>query len=356
MQLSKNQIFWLLNTMALGIALLLTIRTTLLYAKHDAWISILIGGLISIFAITIVVKLSQKYPHKTFVEYVPLIVGKKLGNMIVILYMLQWYTVIGMILREFTGMMRLIMPHTPFWIIIIPMLLIVVFASYNGIEIIGRCSEILGPISLFFTIICFVLNYNNIDFSNLLPVLTLDNLPSLMRGSIPTAGFIGQNVIVFMLIAFMKSPKDALKPSIIGTFLAACFVSIAAALVVSSFGISTSSKMWYPYYEFIRIISVANFIEHVEIILVITWLCSVFMRLAIIFFALNYGGAQFLRIRNWKKMIWVNAIIVFIIALLPQNNYQSDILYPKLVTQYFTLPVLILIIPVVLLIISHLKK
>jgi spore germination protein KB len=356
MKLSKVQIFWMLTTHALGVAIMLILRQTIDISKQDAWISVLIGGGLCILIVFVAVKLSQMFPNQTFIEYIQGILGRKIGKVVLLLYFAQWYSVIGLILREFSELMKLTMPRTPTWVIILGMLLIVVYASSQGIEIIGRCSEFIGPIIIFIVLITLLLNLNNVELYRLTPVVSETGLVSIIKGAVPTAGFIGQNAIIIMLIAFMKKPKEGLSPALWGTALPSIIVALATITVIATFGPNLPSHMWYPYFRLIRVISVADFIQNVDIIFIVVWLTSVFMRLVIFFFVVSYGTAQFLKMNNWKKMVWVNAPIVYIISLLPRSIAMSDILYPVLITQRITLPVLLVGIPLLLLIVASIQN
>lgn len=356
MKLSKVQIFWILTTHALGVAIMLVLRQTIDISRQDAWFSVLIGGGISLFIVVIAVKLSQMFPNQSFIEYVQEILGKRLGKVILLVYFAQWYSVIGLILREFSELMKLTMPRTPTWVIIFGMLLIVVYATYQGIEVIGRCSEFIGPIIIIIVLITLFLNLNNVNFYKLTPFVIETGLFSIIKGAVPTAGFIGQNAIIMMLIVFLKKPKEGLSPALWGTALPTFMVALATLTVVATFGPNLPSHMWYPYFRLIRVISVADFIQNVDIIFIVVWLTSVFMRLAIFFFVASYGIAQYLNIKSWKKVIFINAPIVYIISLLPRSIVMSDILYPVYITQRMTLPVILFGIPLFLLIIAKIKK
>ncbi|GGB69299.1 GerAB/ArcD/ProY family transporter [Fictibacillus barbaricus] len=356
MKLSNVQIFWILTTHALGVTLMLTIRQTISISRQDAWISVLIGGAFSLLIVYVAVKLSQMFPKMTFVEYTQLLLGKKLGKLVLLLYFAQWYTVNGVILREFSELMKLTMPQTPTFVIIIGMLLIVVFATYHGIEIIGRCSEFIGPIIIISILVTFILNINNMDISKLSPVFEETGTAAILKGAIPTAGFVGQNFVVFMLIAFLSKPKDGLKAALWGTAIPSIVVALATLIVIATFSPFLPSHMWYPYFRLIRVISVLDFIQNVDVIFIVVWLTSVFMRLALIFFAATYGAAQFFNVKNWRRLIWINAPVVFLISLLPQSVVMSDILYPVYITQRIALPIVMFGIPLFLLILAKVKK
>ena len=70
-------------------------------AKQDAWISYLLAAILGTLIVFVSSKAALLYPGKTLIEYSKLIFGKWLGILIVIVYLIQWYSVIADILREF---------------------------------------------------------------------------------------------------------------------------------------------------------------------------------------------------------------------------------------------------------------
>ncbi|MFC5449930.1 GerAB/ArcD/ProY family transporter [Paenibacillus aestuarii] len=354
-QLSATQIFWIMTTMAVGVALLLTIGQSIGIANKNAWISVIICGFLCVYAVFAASKLSQLYPNYSFVEYTQVILGKWLGRLVVLIYFVQWYSVTGVIMRELTNRMNLIMPRTPSWVIIAGILAVVVYAVSQGIEVIGRCAEFIGPLIIFIVILTLLLSVNNWRSEYIMPVFKDLPLNPIIHGALPPAAIIGQNVILIMLFKFTSNPRAATKAAVAGTALASLMVTITVVMVITTFGSSMSAKMWYPYFELVRVISVADFIQNVDVIFVVVWLASVFIRISVIFFAASYGMGQFLKLKNWKHILWVNVPIVFIIAQLPRSIMESDYFYPKYFSEFFTLPILIIGIPTMLWIIGAIR-
>jgi len=112
----------MLTTHALGVAIMLILRQTIDISRQDAWISVLIGGGLCLLIVFVAVKLSQMFPNQTFIEYIQEVLGNKIDKVVLLLYFVQWYSVIGLILREFSELMKLTMPRTPTWVIIFGML------------------------------------------------------------------------------------------------------------------------------------------------------------------------------------------------------------------------------------------
>jgi len=142
MKISGIQIFWMIAAMELGMTLLMTMTSSLQAAKQDAWISMIIAGGIALFIAFVATQLAVLYPNQTLVQFTETILGKWIGKFVIVIYMVQWYTIIPIILRQFTDLIELLLlPSTPRAPIVILMVLLVVYVTYaGGIDGIGRCS------------------------------------------------------------------------------------------------------------------------------------------------------------------------------------------------------------------------
>ncbi len=192
MKLSGLQVFWLMFTFETGNVILLTINPVMQNAKQDVWIAYLIASLLGILIVYIATKTALLYPSSTLVEFSKLILGKWLGTVCVIIYFIQWYSVIGNILREFADFtITILLPKTPPWIFYLTVLLLLIYVTYlGGIEGIGRCSEVFGPIIILSVLLMTILSIKDFDVQQFSPrFCRYGNTPHLER-SINTNGFL----------------------------------------------------------------------------------------------------------------------------------------------------------------------
>ena len=148
MKLSGLQIFWLMFTFETGNMVLLTIGPVMEEANQDVWISYLIADILGVLIVYGATKTALLYPKHTLIQYSKIILGKLLGTVVVLIYLVQWYSVVGNILRQFADLtITLLLPTTPSWVLYLTMLLLLIYVTYiGGIEGIGRCAEVFGPI------------------------------------------------------------------------------------------------------------------------------------------------------------------------------------------------------------------
>ncbi|MBY0120470.1 endospore germination permease [Bacillus sp. S/N-304-OC-R1] len=358
MKISPMQIFWIIFTFETGNMLLLSVNPAIIEAKQDAWISSFFSIILGVVILFIANKVTQFYPGKTLIEFSKLILGKWIGTIIIFIYFIQWYSVIGNILGEFSQFtITILLPQTPSWSLILTMMIIIIYINYiGGIEGIGRCSEVFGALVLTMVIFLVFLTIPNLDFQKLLPIYSENGFLPILKGSLSPLSFLGESVLIMMLVAFMDEPRKSLSRAIWGIVLSGIFVSTSIITTLMIFGPQISSKLLFPAIDMVRFISIMNFIQNLEIIAVLIWILSVFIKLSLYFFAASYGTAQLLKLKDWKKAIWFVAIVTFVLAVQEPTVTLFGIQYVKEYWVKYVLPINMVGIPMLLLIVGSIRK
>jgi spore germination protein KB len=357
MKISGYQLFWLIFTMEFGMTAIFTLSPAVFLSKQDAWISIIIATLIALATTFVAVKLSLLYPEKTFIQSSQLILGKWLGKIILVPYFVMWISVTGVILREFADFVYItLFSSTPLWSIILIMLIAVVYAtSSGGLKSIARSGEIIGPVTALGSILIFFFSVKDWDWLRLLPVYSNTGFVPILKGSFTPASFLAESFMVVMLVAFMKTPKRVMSSSLLGVAAASIAVLSMTLIVIMVFGPNLPAKFIYPLYSIVSYISVMEFIQNVDVLIVLLWIISIFIKLSLYMFITSYGTAQLFHIKKWKRTIWWIAPIIFILSLLPRNTLDT-MDYAKSIWHDVIFPVNLVGIPLLLWIIGAIRK
>ncbi|MBB6444411.1 GerAB/ArcD/ProY family transporter [Bacillus benzoevorans] len=357
MKLSGLQIFWLMFTFETGNTILLTIGPAIKEANQDVWISYFIADILGTLIVYGATKTALLYPKHTLVQYSQIILGRLLGTVVILNYLVQWYSVLGNILRQFADLtITLLLPKTPSWTLFLSMLLLLIYLNFiGGIEGIGRCAEVFGPIIIFSVIMLIILSVKDFQILNLLPVFTDTGVHSIWKGTLTPLSFYGESVIMLMLVSFMDKPENALKSACLGMIFAAIIVSIIAFCVLLVFGQEISGILRQPTFDIASYISVLDFIQNLEIIAILVWILSVFIKLSVYFFLACYGTAQLFKLKDWRRMIWIAAILFFVLAqFYPSNAYTFSFMNTYWI--YYMLPINAVGIPLFLRMIAAIRK
>ncbi|MDT0121999.1 endospore germination permease [Paenibacillus sp. RRE4] len=355
-KISGNQVFWLISTMQIGMTILLTINPSIAVAKQDAWISILLSSMFSVGLAYVLTRISIMYPNESLISYAPKIMGKFLGHVIILIYVLYWFTVLGIILRQYGDfMIGTILQLTPVIIPIVGMLIVAAYVTYAGIEVLARCSEVLGPLILLGIMVPLLLNISQIQLDNLQPIIMDNTFTVLLKGALPTASFLGDNILLMMILPFVADPQKGVRGALLGSVVAGLFTLLSAMQCIAIFGYSTASRQTYPFLNLVRFISF-GFLQNLDAIVVAIWIMGIFIKVSLYLFAASYGTAQWLGVKRWRSFIFIASPIAIILSMLPRNFVDSSILFPKLVAVPFNLPVVFILLPLLLWIVALIRN
>ncbi|MFF3024291.1 GerAB/ArcD/ProY family transporter [Gottfriedia sp. NPDC057948] len=204
-------------------------------AGTDGWISLLIGGLLSLLISIAIVKLREKDPNCSFNTYFTHCFGKVIGTIFSIFFTL-FFLGMGFVvfLRSVLFIQSYILQDSSLFIILVLFLIPTYQFVTGGIQIIGKYVEIIFPIVIFFLImLLFTLKQSNIHF--ILPIIKDGWSPIFKAVPSTVTAFLGIEII-FILYPYLEEKEKALKGVMIAngmiTFLY-LYVSIICFVVYS---------------------------------------------------------------------------------------------------------------------------
>ncbi|WEG12258.1 endospore germination permease [Pullulanibacillus sp. KACC 23026] len=358
MRISGLQLFWMITGMEIGMTTLLTFNPALQSAKQDAWISVLVAEMIVFLIGLVTYYLCLLYPAQTLVQFSRTILGKWLGSFIVFFYIIQWYSIIPVVLRQYSDLIKLILlPHTPVIVIMAIMLILVIYAvAKGGIEGIARCSEVMVPVIIICIIIILLLSWPNIRISRLMPILADRGAGPIVKGALPVASYLGHALDLTTLCAFLQNSRKQLRYGLWGVYFSCILVLLSMLMTILTINEGLWSKEWYPFFLMSGKVRIANFIENMDPLVVIIWISSVFTKLSIYFFIACYGTAQWFGIKNWRVFIWILAPCMLVLGILPRNMYESTTLFLNYYWVPWVLSVNMFLLPLLLLLIGSIRK
>jgi spore germination protein KB len=235
-------------------------------------------------------------------------------------------------------------------------LLMVYITHLGGITAIGRFSQIVGPIFFVVIVASILLNLPNIDFHHIMPVYADHGMIPIMKASVIHGSFLSESILVMILIPLLLKPKKAPGTAVLAVSISSVVVIITTAMVIMTFGPQLSGNFINPYFNMVRFISALDFIQNMDVWVVFIWLFCVFIKLSMYMFITSYGTAQWLHIRNWKKVIWYLGAFYLFVSIVPPNiavvftDYLNTVWLPLIFWPNM------IIIPLIMLGISFVKK
>ncbi|WP_379128679.1 GerAB/ArcD/ProY family transporter [Paenibacillus sp. sgz500958] len=295
-------------------------RTTVEVSKTpDVWISVILGGVISMLAGIIIVKLSQRFPGQTLYQYIRRIVGKPLGFVIGVLIAGYFLCIAGFEIRSVQEVTSyFLLDGTPHWAIASIFLWVALYLCMGGINAIAGMCRLIVPITWTIFLGGGLLSLEVFELDNLRPVLG-EGLSPVWKAIKPTALTYTAGDAMIFLVAFMDKPKKAVKVITIGTSIVMLFYIIAVVMTIGAFSIDGVVTRTWPYIDLIRSFEVRYFMfERFESMMLAIWIMQIFCTFCIAFYGASLGISQLLN-KKLAHCFFVLLPIVYIVSELPPD-------------------------------------
>jgi spore germination protein KB len=327
-------------------------------AGRDAWLSILLGAGAGIIMFAGYTYLYWKYPDEPFTSYVRKLLGKPAGMLVAVLYIILYLNLAGRDLRDGSTMLAMATMHnTPLFILSTLMIMSGAYVLHKGLEVLTRTSLVFSAIVLLigvFSIILLMLS-GSINLNRLLPVLENGIEPVLV--SVVQQNYMfpfGEMICFTMLMPHLSHRKKG--PWIIaaGMLTAALLLSLTMAMNISVLGADIVRRSPLPLMPAISKISISDFIQRVDIFVVMVLIIGVFFKMAVFFAAALIGISDLFKI-PYRKMVYPCALIILFTSMLDARSFIEH-LDEGARLLYVVYPFFMIVIPVILILIAALKS
>ncbi len=350
-EITSGQLYIMIVSIMIGTGVLGLSRAIAEFAQQDAWISVIINGIIISLTTAMAIYVAQKHPEMNFIQYTAKLLSKPIAYLILFTYSVYAVLSTGLIIRFLSDMVGTwFLPRTPTIIVTFIIIASTVYIVKDGLTLVGRFNEIIVLSILSFIILIFP-SLSKASVLNLMPVGG-SGVVNILKGVLPSyysfAGF--EIVLLFYPLVSNKNPK-ILKYSVFSILFVTLFYTITVASQIALFGYIEIKDILYVSINYLDVLD-TPVIERIEIFFAIFWTFSVFGTISIQYIAASIGLQSIFNTKKTSFFTYLFAPLIFIIALLPRNTVEvaaySDILGK--ITIFFGI-----IIPVLLYIMYHLR-
>lgn len=285
----------------------------------DVWISVILGGVLTIIAGVVMVKLSQQFPKKTFYQYSIEIVGKWVGGLLSLVIICYFLITSGYQVRSMVEVIRyLLLEGTPTWAITMIFMWVGLYLIIGGINPIARLFEIILPLTVIFFLVVAFMSIKIFEIDNMRPVLGEGVIPVLKGVKTTALAFTGPEIML-LLIPFMNQPKKAVKALLVGVSIPLIIYVITVVMVIGALSVDGVVTRTWPTLDLIRSFEVAGLIfERFESLLLVVWIMQIFASFTISYYAAALGLAQLSK-KSIHPFMFGLLPIIYIIAMIPKN-------------------------------------
>ncbi|WP_309487244.1 GerAB/ArcD/ProY family transporter [Bacillus sp. ISL-4] len=207
------------------------------------------------------------------------------------------------------------------------------------------------PVFIFPILILIVLLGLDLEFKNIFPILGNGIMPPI-KGSIIPGGWFSEFFLMIFLLPFLTDMKKGMKSGMMTVFAVMMTLVVVNLLVLFILGSTTATKN-YPVMNVSRYISLADFFEHLESVVMAVWIVGAFVKISVFYYAAALGTAQWLNLSDYRPVVWPIGILIveFSFWSLPSSmeSGRNDVIsFPfEGILMQTIIPLLLLVIAVI---------
>lgn len=353
--ISSRQFTIITFLLSIGTAILIIPSSIASSSKQDAWIAASIGVVLSLLVVKLFVTLGDQTPTLNFIEANEKLLGRFFGKITVVCFLSLTLFAGGELLYFIGAFMKTeVMPETPTMAFALLFIIIIMYATYLGIENFARSAEILFPMFVLIFIFFVVSITPQIKFENIQPIMEASKT-SILYSIIRFISVFSFSLVMLLMIypASVNVQQSSKKGFFIGMLLGGFVLVTLIILSILVLGPANTASRTFPSYALAQRISIGNFLQRIEIIMAFMWIVSIFIRTFMYFYTTVVGIAQIMKLKDHRPLILPMGIIMVGLSqivhpdIVHSNIYNDEIwpIYAFVCT--ILLPILLLIVAVI---------
>lgn len=315
-RISPIQAAILLFLYAVGSAVLLMPSILIGISHQDAWITILLSALISVPMLWLYVRLIRRFPGATLTEMCILICGRWIGSIVSASFCLYFLLIGSLVLRDIGNLIATaILPQTPMIVTHILFLLPIVYGVKLGIEVIGRTGEIYLPGVLLLSIFVMMIVIPYAELEELRPIFA-EGLQPTIKGLYPLISFpIAEYAVFLTILPFVNKLNKTPKYLYFSNLITVVYFSFLLLIIIAVEGEENAARSVYAIYEMTKQVKIGRFLERIEVLVGLIWVTTIFMKLSLLFYALNSCVARLFGLNDYRRLVLPLAMILLPVSL-----------------------------------------
>jgi spore germination protein KB len=319
-QISRLQFLYLMLWVVLGTGITVLPFSIAQFTILDGWLVPIFFFIGSAVAAAIGVMFIQTFPNQSLMQAFETAFGSWFGKAVG-LWVLAWCFVhIGLLLRELSLFVAITsLPRTPPYIIGGVITIPVAYAVFQGLEVIGRLAEFLTPIALMLAFVLAILSLQNMDLSQLRPVLADGLTPVLRAALLPSTSFCFQFLMALQFVTSLRGGKTFGRDVLLVGAVLSVLGLIIEGIIITVLGPS-ATYLSLPVGEVVRGIRIGQFVERLDTIYVMGVMATMVVKLQVFLYVTASIMKELFGLPNDKHVVWPVSVAAWTGSILYFHN------------------------------------
>ncbi|MRH45088.1 GerAB/ArcD/ProY family transporter [Aquibacillus halophilus] len=339
----------------LGTAIIIVPSIAASFGQQNGWFSVLLATLFGIGLVFLYYLIDNNHPNKNLYEQLEDLFGKWIGKFLSVLFIVFFFEIaIGNLRVMGDFIITQILVNTPIEVIMLLAVITCLIAVRMGIEVISRTAEIFFPYTVIAIILLITLVLPESEITHIQPVLQ-NNIAATLAGVIPLLGYPFLELVVMLAIMKHVNKQKAGRGFLVGMTIGGLLLTVVTLMCLVVLGSDITARNVYPTYVLGKKISVADFLDRIEILVAIIWFFTIFFKITISFYVVAIGVSHTLNLKNYKTTTIPLAYVIMVFGFFASPNIISTRIF--LSSTWIPVSLIFgLVIPIVMLVVGFVKK
>lgn len=324
--------------------------------RQDTWWQSFPAALTGALFVWLVHWLWRRFPGQSPAQMAEAVLGRPLGRLVTVAYAMFYLLFVSLNLR-LTGdfFLHAFLPRTPLLVIVLVTAFLASWAAKAGLEVMGRATQLIMPIFIGTIAIVVMLLLKETDPIHIWPpeIIHTGPLPHL-QDMVNIAARTVELAWVGLLVPHVSRTRDLLRATVWAQIWQGIIWVPMSVVVFGTLGRDVELHL-YPFFTASQLISIANFIERVDALILAVWMLGMVIRTGMVLWAAARETAAGLGLRDYRPLVLPLGALAASYAI-PQAESQTELLgyLGSETLTPFTL-LFVLIIPLVLLAVAAMR-
>lgn len=343
-------IFFVVHSMQVGVGVQGFQRIIYMEAKHDAWISVIIGGIATQIIAWVMVRTLRLYDSSDLYGIQYDIFGKWLGSLLNLFFVLYCLSAFYVIIRNYIEVIQAwVFPDLPTWFISLTLILLVGYGLSGGFRTIVGVSffSVVGSLWVIL-LLAFPIQFAKLD--SLFPLLEA-SIPEILRGAKQMTFTILGFEIIYFAYPFLKEKDKVNKYMQLGMLFTNTLYLVLMVVSLTFFSGGQLERTVWGTLSMFKIVRLP-FIERFEYVAITYWIILIIPNLMLYMWAACRGFKRMFNMKE-RKVSWFFLALIFAGMQVPLTRMGIN-----MANDYFARAAfyIILCYPLLLFIIAWIKK
>ncbi|MCM3782076.1 spore germination protein [Neobacillus mesonae] len=354
-QISSGQMISLMILFEFGVATVINLGYI---AGKDTWLVSIISTFLGACLFLVYTSISRHFPRLPLTAISRKLLGRYIGSTIGMLYITYFMYIGSRNLREGANLVNIILlNNTPLMALLVLMITSVAYVTYLGFEVLARTAVLLFAfiivVIVIFTVLMYVSDSIHIDY--VLPVLENgfgDAIDAISSNTLIVP--YGEMILFLMLLPYMRRPEKGGYVGVIAILIGGLLIAHTMFVDVAALGTNIVHRSPFPLLSTVSTLQISDFIQRMDIFVVVTMIITNFYRVALYFSAVLIGASDFFNI-PYRKLVIPVAFIFLVWSYVMSRSYIFQIQF-GILAFYYIHPTFLFFFPSLILVAAWINK